>query len=232
MTDRWMQIHGADGAFQAYVAEPQTKPIAAIVVIQEIFGINEVVRAIADRYAEAGFLAIAPDLFWRLEPGVQITDKTDEEWAKAFDLFKRFDVDKGVEDIQAAIAFARGQFGAAKVGAVGYCLGGLLAYLTATRTDADASVGYYGVSIEQRLEEAEKLANPLMLHVAGKDQFVPPQAQAQIAAGLKNNPHVTLHHYPEQDHAFSRIGGKHFDAHASELANTRTLSFFFKHLGG
>lgn len=230
MTERWVQIHGPDGAFQAYVAKPEGAPIAAIVVIQEIFGVNEVVRGVADRYAEAGFIAIAPDLFWRLEPGVQLTDKTEAEWKRAFDFFSRFDVDAGVQDIQATIAFARGQFGCAKVGAVGYCLGGLLAYLTAARTDSDATIGYYGVSIEQRLEEADKLTKPLMLHIAGKDQFVPPPAQEAILRRLRNNPHVTLHAYPEQDHAFSRIGGAHFDAAASELANTRSLAFFFRAL--
>lgn len=230
MTERWVQIHGPEGAFQAYVAKPAGRPLAAIVVIQEIFGVNEIVRGVADRYAEAGFLAIAPDLFWRLEPGVQLTDKTEEEWKRAFEFFSRFEVDKGVQDIQATIAFARGQFGCAKVGAVGYCLGGLLAYLTAARTDSDASVGYYGVSIEQRLEEADKLTKPLMLHVAGKDQFVPPAAQEAIMHGLRNNPHVVIHTYPEQDHAFSRIGGAHFDARASELANTRSLAFFFRTL--
>jgi carboxymethylenebutenolidase len=226
----WVQVHGKDGAFGAYIARPQGKPLGGIVVIQEIFGVNGFVRAVCDRYAAAGFVAVGPDLFWRIEPGVQLTDQSEAEWAKAFDLYKKFDVDKGVEDIQATIGWTRSHEGVGKVGGVGYCLGGLLAYLTATRTDADAAVGYYGVGIEGRLEEAEKLTRPLMLHIAEKDQFVPPAAQAEIRAGLGHNPHVTVHGYAEQDHAFSRYGGAHYDAKAADLANTRSLAFFFKTL--
>src|SRR5690606_24552340 len=171
----WVQVQGQDGGFRAYVARPSGTPRAAVVAIQEIFGVNAVMRGKADWLAREGFLAIAPDLFWRLEKDVDITDQSEAEWAKAMDLMKRFDLDKGVQDIQATIAHARG-LGAAKVGAVGYCLGGLLAYLTATRTDADASVGYYGVNIPAFLGEAANIKKPLMLHVAGKDGFVDEKA--------------------------------------------------------
>ena len=230
MSEHWVQIHGEDGSFQAYVARPEGAPKGAVVVIQEIFGVNAVMRGKADWLAKAGFLAVCPDLFWRIEPGVQLTDQSEAEWARAFELYKAFDVSAGVKDIQATITWARGQ-GAAKVGAVGYCLGGLLAFLTGCRTDADASVGYYGVGIEQRLGEAEKLARPVMLHIAGKDQFVPPAAQAEIAAGLGAHPHMTLHTYDEQDHAFTREGGTHYDASAAKLADGRTVAFFQEHLG-
>lgn len=230
MSETWVQVHGPKGSFQAYVARPDGAPRGAVVVIQEIFGVNAVVRGKCDWLAREGFLAVAPDLFWRIEPGIQLTDQSEAEWARAFELFKAFDVDGGIEDIEATMTWARGQ-GAGKVGAVGYCLGGLLAYLTACRTDADASVGYYGVSIEQRLEEADKLAQPLMLHIAGKDQFVPPAAQTAIDNGLKNHPEVTLHVYPEQDHAFTREGGAHYDKDAAALADGRTVAFFRQHLG-
>lgn len=224
------RIRSEAGEFMAYVASPAGNASAAIVVIQEIFGVNAVMRGVCDRLAAQGYLALCPDLFWRIEPGVQLTDKTEAEWAKAFELYKAFDVDAGVKDIEAAIQHARSQLGAAKVGAVGYCLGGLLAYLTACRTDADASVGYYGVGLEQRLEEADKLTRPLLLHIAGKDKFVPPAAQAAIQAGLKNHPMVSLHLYAEQDHAFARQGGEHYDAAAAKLANDRTAAFFGEHL--
>jgi carboxymethylenebutenolidase len=115
--------------------------------------------------------------------------------------------------------------------AVGYCLGGQLAYLAATRTDSDASVGYYGVMIQNRLGEAGKIKKPLMLHIAAKDQFCPPEAQKQIINGLKGNPHVTIHVYPEMDHAFAREGGQHYDKACADLANSRTDSFFRQHLG-
>ena len=183
----------------------------------------------ADWLAGEGFLAICPDLFWRLEPGIDITDKTPEEWSRALDLMKRFNADTGVRDIQATIAETK-TMGPAKVGAIGYCLGGLLAYLSACRTDADASVGYYGVSIDQKLDEARTLTHPLMLHIAGKDQFVQRPAQEAIMLGLGSNPLVTLHLYPEQDHAFTREGGAHFDAEAAKTADARTIAFFKQHL--
>lgn len=230
MSLEWAQIQGPKGAFKAYVARPQGTPKGAVVVIQEIFGVNAGIRGKADWLAGNGFLAIAPDLFWRIEPGIELTDQTEAEWKRAFELFGLFDVDGGIEDIAATIDWARGQ-GAAKVGAVGYCLGGLLAYLTACRTSANASVGYYGVSIDQRLSEAAGIKHPLMLHVAAKDQFVKPEAQAAMAAGLSGNPHVTLHTYADQDHAFTREGGAHYDKDAAILADGRTVSFFHTHLG-
>ncbi len=225
----WVQVHGPDGAFRAYVARPAAAPKAAIVAIQEIFGVNAVMRKKADWLAREGFLAISPDLFWRIQPGIDITDQTEAEWAQAFDYFKRFDVNAGVRDIQATIAHAR-SMGAGKVGAVGYCLGGLLAYLTATRTDADASVGYYGVNIPAFISEAANIKKPLTLHVAGKDAFVDKAAQDVMHAGLGGNAKITLHTYAEQDHAFTREGGKHYDAAAAKIADDRTIAFFNQHL--
>ncbi|MBT9446053.1 MAG: dienelactone hydrolase family protein [Hyphomonadaceae bacterium] len=230
MTSRWIDIPADAGSFKAYVSEPAGPARGAVVVIQEIFGVNEGVRGKADWLAGEGFLAIAPDLFWRLEPGIQLTDKTEAEWAKAFDYMNRFDGAKGVEDIVRTIDHARAKEGQAKVGVVGYCLGGFLAYMTACHTSADASVGYYGVSIDTKLDDAKSMKKPLMLHIAGKDQFVKPDAQERIKAGLSGNPLVTLHTYAEQDHAFTRVGGAHYDAPAAELADARTVAFFKQHL--
>jgi carboxymethylenebutenolidase len=230
MAGEWVDVKAADGSFKAYVAKPAAPARGAVVVIQEIFGVNAGIQAKADWLAGEGFWAVAPDLFWRLEPGVQITDKTEAEWAKAFDLYKRYDVDKGVGDIQATISAARGM-GAAKVGAMGYCRGGLLGYLTGCRTDSDASIGYYGVGIEGKLGEAANAKKPVMLHIAQKDQFVSPAAQDQIVAGLKSNPLFTVHLYAEQDHAFTRVGGQHYDAAAAKVADDRTVAFFRTHLG-
>ena len=188
-------------------------------------------RAKADELAASGFFALVPDLFWRLEPGVQLTDKTEAEWQRAFALMNRFDANLGVKDIQATITHLRGVAGCTgRVGVVGYCLGGLLAYLAAARTDTDASVGYYGVNIQTMLGEAAQIRNPLMLHIAGKDEFVPPQAQKQILDGLARNPLVATHHYPEMNHAFARPGGKHYDQANAGLANSRTATFFRQHL--
>ncbi len=225
----WVQVSAEGGQFKAYVARPAAPPKAAVVVIQEIFGVNANVRGKADWLAREGFLAIAPDLFWRIEPGVELTDQSEKEWSRAFELMNAFDAGKGVGDIQATITKAR-ELGAQKVGAVGYCLGGLLAYLTAANTDADASVGYYGVSIDQQLGQAPNIKKPLMLHIAAKDQFVKPDAQKAIIDGLKDNKLVTIHTYAEQDHAFTREGGAHYDADAAKLADGRTLAFFRQHL--
>jgi carboxymethylenebutenolidase len=231
MSGKGIDIKTPDGSFGAYLAPPASGRGPGVVVIQEIFGVNGFVRAVADDMAARGYFALAPDLFWRLEPNVQLTDKSEADWKRAFDLMGRFDIAAGVKDIQATITHLRGVAGCTgKVGAVGYCLGGLLAYLTAARTDCDASVGYYGVNIQENLGEAKDIRKPLMLHIADKDEYVPPAAQAKIVAGLKNNKLVTIHIYPEMSHAFARDGGDHYDRANAELANGRTATFFRQYL--
>jgi carboxymethylenebutenolidase len=229
--ERWT-IKTSGGDFDAYVATPDGPgPWPAVVAIQEIFGVNAVMRGTCDRLAAQGYLAVCPDLFWRLKPGIDISDKTEAEWKEALGYMNAFDLDKGIEDISATIARVREDDRCTgKVGAVGYCLGGLLAFLTATRTDVDAAVGYYGVNIQNYLGEAEKLAEPLMLHIAGEDGFVPKEAQARIKAGLQNHANVTIHVYPGRDHAFARPGGANFDAADAELANQRTAEFLNRNL--
>jgi carboxymethylenebutenolidase len=227
-----LTITTPDGAFSAYVARPSAASAPAIVVIQEIFGVNKVMRDICDDLAAQGFVAVCPDLFWRIEPGIDITDQSEAEWKRAFELYNAFDVDAGVSDIDATIDAVRQLPGVnGKVGAVGYCLGGLLAFLTATRTDADASVSYYGVGTEKHLAEAEKLARPLLMHIAEEDQFVPKEAQKVILDALKDHPQIEIHTYPGRDHAFARVGGAHYDAADAGTANARSLAFFKSNLG-
>jgi carboxymethylenebutenolidase len=229
MSTETVTLSTADGDFTAYLAHPATEPAAAIVVIQEIFGVNAFVREVCERLAAQGYLAIAPDLFWRIEPGIDLTDHADADWKRAFELYNAFDVDAGVKDIAATIDWVRPK-SSGRVGAIGFCLGGLLAYLTATRTDADASVAYYGVGIDKFTAEADKLAAPLLLHIAEEDEFVPKAAQAQILTALKNHAHVEIHTYPGRDHAFSRTGGDHYHAEDAAKAAERTLAFFKKAL--
>jgi len=227
-----ISIKTPDGSFSAYVARPKAEKVPAVVVIQEIFGVNQVMRDITDGLAAQGYLAICPDLFWRIEPGIDITDKSEAEWKKAFELFNAFDVDLGVKDIQATIQMIRADPQSNdKVGAVGFCLGGLLAFLTATRTDADAAVAYYGVGIENRIGEADKLTRPLLMHIAEEDQFVPKDAQTIILRALKDHTNIEIHTYPGRDHAFARVGGEHYDAADAAKAGGRTLQFFEKALG-
>jgi carboxymethylenebutenolidase len=221
-----------DGAFGAYLAEPEGTPRGAIVVIQEIFGVNPGIRAKCDHWAALGYLALAPDLFWRLEPDVVLDPDVPEEFKTALGLMQRFDQEQGVADIEATIKEARRRLPAGgKVGAVGYCLGGRLAFMTAARTDVSATVGYYGVGLEGLMGEKHAIAHPLMLHIAGADHFVTPDKQALIHAGLDDHPKVMLHDYPGEDHGFAAAMGDRRSEKAANLADTRTEAFFAEHLG-
>ncbi len=226
-------IRAADGgSFSAYLATPKSGKGPGIVLIQEIFGVNKVMRDLADGFAAQGYTVMCPDLFWRQEPGVQITDKSEAEWKKAFQLMQGFNTDKGIDDLKATLATLRKhQACTGKVGSIGYCLGGKLAFLMATRSDSDANVGYYGVGLQDSLGEAKNIKKPLLLHIAEKDQFVPPEAQKKVIEALKGNKLVIIYTYPGADHAFARIGGQHYDKKAADLANQRTAEFLKKHLG-
>lgn len=227
MAGKEITINGPDGDFMGYLATPASGTGPGVVVIQEIFGVSKSMRGVSDDLAAAGYVALCPDLFWRLEPGFQVSSADDEEGIqKAFGLFGKFDAGKGVGDLQTTLSHLREMDGCSgKVGTVGFCLGGFLAYLMAAGSDADASVGYYGVGIENKLGEASGISHPLMLHVAAEDQFVPTEAQAQVADGLKGNTHVTIHSYPGVDHGFARKGGDTYANDAAELANGRTVEF-------
>lgn len=214
------------GRFGGYLARPESGSGAAVVVIQEIFGVNQVMRDLCDDLAARGYFAVCPDLFWRQEPGIQLTDKSQEEWDQAFKLMARFEHQTGVGDLAATLAHAGAIEGCTgKVGAVGYCLGGALAFAMACLTDSDASVGYYPVQIEDQMPLAESIKKPLMLHIAEDDGFCPAEAQEKIKLGLSEISLATVHTYPGVDHAFARVGGQNFDRAAADLANRRTADF-------
>ena len=219
-----------EGAFRAYRADPAGAPKAAIVVIQEIFGVNAGIRRKCDKLAGEGYLALAPDLFWRLQPNVELDPDVPDEFQQALGLMGRFDQDQGVRDIEATIKYARNSEGCAKIGAVGYCLGGRLAYMTAARTDVDASVGYYAVGIDNLLREKHAIAHPLMLHIAGADHFVTPELQEAMHEGFDDHPKVTLCDYPGLDHGFATEIGARRNDEGARLADERTAEFFAKHL--
>ncbi|NQU60018.1 MAG: dienelactone hydrolase family protein [Rhodospirillales bacterium] len=231
MSGKEIIIKAADGGeFMGYLATPESGGGPGVVVIQEIFGVNDVMRGITDSYAEAGYMAICPDIFWRQEPGIQLSDQTEEEWARAFELFNGFDLDKGVQDLDSTAETLRELDGCSgKIGSVGFCLGGRLAYLTATRTKVDAAVSYYGVMLVEHLDEP--INAPLVLHVATEDEFVPKEQQAEIHTALDGNDKVSIFDYVGQDHAFARAGGKHFDQGSADSARERTLAHFKAHLG-
>ncbi|MCF8707231.1 dienelactone hydrolase family protein [Rhizorhapis sp. SPR117] len=221
-----------DSVFGCYVAQPEGKPKAAIIVIQEIFGVNAGIRSKCDAWAKAGYIAYAPDLFWRIKPGVELDSDIPDEFQTALQLMGEFDQGLGVRDIEAVIHAARKTLGnGAKVGCVGYCLGGRLAFMTATRTDISASVGYYGVGIDNLLHESHAIAHPVMLHVPTADHFVPPETQKIVHDGLNSHPKVVLHDYPGLDHGFAAETGKRRNDAGAKLADQRTADFFAEHLG-
>ncbi len=219
------------GSFSAYCATPDQAPKAAIVVIQEIFGVNEGIRRKCDKLASDGYLAIAPDLFWRLEPDVKLDPDVESEFKRALDLMGKFNQDSGIRDIEATIKKARTMVNGGKVGAVGYCLGGRLAFMTAARTDVDAAVGYYGVGIDNLLREKNAIGHPLMLHIPTEDGFVDKETQAKMHEGLDDHPQVTLYDYPGEDHGFATETGKRRSEQSAQLADQRTAEFFAKNLG-
>lgn len=221
---------GNDDEVPVYLATPADQTNAAIIVMPEIFGVNAGIRKKCDDWAGLGYLALAPDVFWRIAPGVELDPESPEQLQEAFGYFQRFDADQGVEDIEAAIRWLRHVSAITKVGLVGFCLGSRMAYMAAARTDINASVGYYGVMIDQMLAEARGIANPLMLHIPTADHFVGPEAQAAIHAGLDAHPKVVLHDYPGLDHGFAAEMGARRDEAGAQLADERTRLFFAEHL--
>lgn len=217
--------YDGQGAIPAYVARPAGTPSAAIIVIPEIFGVNPGIRQKCDKWSEMGYLAVAPDIFWRFAPGVELNPDVDAELQQAFGYFQQYDATDGVYDIEATIKWLRGTQGVGKVGCAGYCLGGRLAYMAAARTDIDASVGYYGVMIDTMLDEAHAIANPLMLHIPTADHFVDETAQAAIHAALDSHPKVTLHDYAGLDHGFAAEMGNRRDEAGAQLSDGRTVEF-------
>jgi carboxymethylenebutenolidase len=228
----YVTIEGKDGSFSVYAAAPNDgdgPPAPGIVVAQEIFGVNQVMRDTCDWLATQGFVAVCPDLFWRIEPGIDITDQTKAEWDRAFELFNLFDVEKGIEDLKTTLAALRAhEVCNGKAGSLGYCLGGKLAYLMATRSDSDANVGYYGVGLGDLMGEAGKISKPLMLHIAEQDGFSSPEEIAKVQKGLAGK--ADIHVYAGRDHAFARQGGEHYHAADAKKANDRTVAFFKENL--
>lgn len=218
------------GGFNVYRATPTGEVRAAIILVQEIFGINPGIRAKVDSWAAKGYATYALDLFWRDKPGIQLDPDIPEQLQEGFGFYQRFDRDKGVADIEATIKAARAETGK-KIGVTGYCLGGLMTYLSAARTDSDASAAYYGGGIDGSLGESHGIARPLLMHFAGQDHFIPPEAIAKIEDTFKDNARVEIHVYPGVDHGFATETGKRRVEAAAQLADSRTEAFFAKHLG-
>lgn len=228
-----LTISTPDGAFHAYVARPAITPAPVVIVIQEIFGLTEGIRSIADGWAREGYLAVAPDLFWRFKPGILLSEHSDEDWKQALDYYLRLDLDKAADDIEATIDAVRNLPGAGeRVGVTGYCLGGLLTFITAARGKVDAAAEYYGSRTDEFVDRAKDSKTPLLIHLAGEDKFMDKAAIARIVDGLDTNPNVEIHVYEGRDHAFARPNGAHFHADDAARANARTRAFFREKLRG
>ncbi len=233
MSNQMIEIKASDGSgsFQAYLSVPRSGKGPGLVLAQEIFGVNQTMREVADYYAEEGYVVLVPDLFWRQEPGVQLGYSPDD-WQRAFGFYQGFDESKGVEDIQASLNAIRTRMECiGKAGVLGFCLGGKLAYLAACRTDADVAVSYYGVGIEKALDEAKNITGRLVLHIAENDQFCPPEARAAIMNTLSGRDATELYVYPGVDHAFARTGGDHFHKPSALMAHQRSVAALKSEIG-
>ena len=230
MGDR-ITVEGQDGAFNAYIARPKLLPAATVVVLQELFGVNADIRKTCDELAEQGFVAVAPDLFWRQEPGVDLSVTSEDDWQHGLRLYQAYDRDAGVRDIRDTLsAVAKLPECTGKIAVQGYCLGALMTFLTAVRCRVDAAVAYHGADTEKYLGEVDNLHAPLLMHLGEEDEFISKAAQAQIKAALAGKPSATVCSYPGQHHAFARHNGAHYDAAAAALANDRTAEFLHRHL--
>jgi carboxymethylenebutenolidase len=219
------------GQIPAHVVQPEGTPRGAIIVQQEIFGVDVGIRKKCQDWADRGYLAVAPDTFWRQQPNVELDADVPEQFQEAIGYMNKHDFDLGIQDIEAVIHWIRREAGVAKVGFVGFCMGGRIAYMAATRTDIDASVGYYGVMIDQLLGEKHAIAKPLMLHIPTADHFVSPEAQKAMHEGLDDHPKVTLHDYEGLDHGFAAEIGSRRQEPGATLADERTAAFFAQHIG-
>jgi carboxymethylenebutenolidase len=223
MTTISIKAEDGSGSFDALLVAPAKQPAGVVVLIQEIFGVNDAMRATAQEVAAMGFIALCPDLFWRLQPGVNLTDKSDAEWKQAFDLMNRFDQAKGIADLKATLAAARHLPGSnGRAGTMGYCLGGRLAFMMAEQSDSDINISYYGVGLDGLLEDLPKVTKPLLVHIADEDKYFPPEGRAKVVAAASGNAHVAAYSYKGADHAFARVGGIHFDALSATIANGRS----------
>ncbi len=229
--DDRIEIEGRDGTFGAYIARPETLPAPTVVVLHEVFGVNADIREHCDKLAEQGFLAVAPDLFWRLEPGVDLSVNSQPDWDHGVRLYQAFDRDVGAKDIKETLgAVSKLPDCNGKVALLGYCLGGLMTFIAAERYDVDAAVAFHGAETEKYLDDAGGLNAPLLMHLAEEDEFMPKATQAEIKAALAGKPNVTIYSYPGQYHAFSRINGAHYNEEAATLANRRTSEFLRQQL--
>ena len=232
MPSTYIDVTAPDGGtFKAFLATPERGSGPGVVVLQEIFGVNANIRALTERFAEEGYVAIAPDMFWRAQPGFDV-GYSEADFGAAYALYQAFDIDKGVADIGATIAALRALPACTgKVGVIGYCLGGLLTYLTAARHDIDAASAYYGGGTDQYLAEADKIACPIIFNFGGADGHIPAAAVEAVTKAFAGRENAAVYVYPGADHAFANADRPSFDKPASMMAYSRSLAVFRAAMG-
>lgn len=217
--------------FSGYCAQPTSGEHAGIVLIQEIFGVNHSIRTVADQLAQSNYVVLAPDLFFRFKPNVQL-GYTGSDLEQAFEYYHRYNVTQGVSDLKAAIATLRKHPRCnGKVALMGFCLGGKLAYLTAADSNADAAVAFYGGGIAEHLDLSAHIRCPLLMHFGAEDEMIPKEQVERIKAAFKNRLDVEIYSYPDAGHAFYNFARPNYVASAAELAEKRTMTFLKKALG-
>jgi carboxymethylenebutenolidase len=232
MSASFIEVTAHDGGrFNAYVACPAQGSGPGLVLLQEIFGINDFMKSMADRFAEEGYVVLVPDLFWRIQPGV-VLGYGDADMQTALGYLQRFDIDRAIGDIEATISALRAlPEQAGKVGTIGYCLGGKLAMLSAARTDVDCAVSYYGAGLEAYLDEVPAIRCPMVFHFPEQDAHCPPEVRERIGSTLKTRPQIEQYVYVGCDHAFANPSRKSYDKPATMMAYSRTLTLLRKVLG-
>ncbi len=210
--------------FGAYAAFPAGDgPAPGLVLLNEVFGVNRFMRAIADDWAARGFLAVCPKLYWRIDPDFELDPETPGHRDRALATREHFDVDLAVSDTAATVAHLRAMAACnGKVATQGYCLGGLLAFLHAARGEADCDISYYGVGIEGYLGEAAGIARPVMLHIGEADPWTPPAVRDATREALAAHAAAEIYTYADTDHAFAREGAVTEVTAMKELANRRS----------
>ncbi|MFT8452215.1 MAG: dienelactone hydrolase family protein [Zymomonas mobilis] len=214
----------------AYYALPDHKPKGVIVVIPEIFGLNSGIRWRVDRWAKAGYFAIAADLFWKIAPEIELDPDLPEEMQQAMLYYQKLENEAALVTVEAAIQYARSKQPDCKIATVGYCLGGFLSFILAARKKVDAAVCYYGVDIDQHLSEIKADHPPILLHFGDHDNFVSEQAIKIIRSAFAEQKQALLYIYPEAGHGFATEKGKRRAEKSAELADQRSLDFIERNL--
>ncbi|WP_283180546.1 MULTISPECIES: dienelactone hydrolase family protein [unclassified Pseudomonas] len=225
VTTQWIEIDSADGKFGAYLAIPHTRKGPGIVLIQEIFGVNEHIRSVAEQYAADGYLVIAPDLFWRSGHRIELT-YDEAGWKRAVELMNTTDISKAQTDIELAIDALKAQPGLdGGIASIGYCFGGLLSYHTAANGLVDVAIAYYGGGIQNQLDRADEIEVPLLMHFGEQDSHIPLEAVEKIAERFDTNDNVEIVVYPEAEHGFNCSHRDSYNQRAAVEAHGNTLIF-------